>query len=193
MKVYFSVSWSNMTPEIGNDCKLILSLLNNMGHEVFPKNVLSTTSLKIKNQPEHEARQIEKSLTALKKNTQVSIYEISRPSLGIGQEISVSLALKKPVIGLYRHGGCPHVLRDQNSDLLQLYSYCPQSLARTLQVALRFASEKQSIRFNMQISPTLVLYLKYVSSKLKISQSNFVRKLIEDHMLADKSFERCEN
>lgn len=188
MKFYISHSISQLTDKTKKSVERVVERLEGSGHTVISKFNLNKKLVDIKSQSEKESIEEQKRLTKLKKNADIVIVEASYPSFGVGQEISISLSLNKPVIVLYQKGKSPHILRDENGDLLILAEYTDENLVRVLDDSIDYASSNQDVRFNFFISPTIGNYLDWISQNKKIPRSVYLRNLIELDMESNEEF-----
>ncbi len=188
MKIYFSVSLSQMDEQLRKNCKQIISQIENQGHTVFNKRILDKKPDTYQAQSEKEALKAQRELTRLKKLADAVLVEVSRQSLGIGQEIALALSINKPVIALYEKGHQPHVLRDEGKELLFLSPYTKESLQNVVQEAIEYAADHQDVRFNFFISPSIGNYLDWISKEKKIPRSVYLRNLIEQDMEDNEEF-----
>lgn len=191
MKVYFSTSISQMTEQTRNNSQRILSYLKDKGHKIISSDLLQKMPKAghIMEQSEDQAMAAQKNLRRLKKQADIIIFEITRPSLAVGQEINIALSLNKPVIALYLEETTPHLLRDEAGDLLILSSYTDADLEDTLRDALDYAISHQDVRFNFFISPSIGRYLDWISQNKKIPRSVYLRSLIEQDMAENPEYD----
>jgi len=119
----------------------------------------------------------------------VTIAEVSHPSIGVGYEISQAVEKEKPVIILYSNNEAPHFLEGIQSDKVILVQYTSDDLEDSLTAALEMASSKIDTRFNFFISPKIGNYLDWVSKKKKLPRAVYLRKLIEEDMKKNREFE----
>lgn len=188
MKIYFTVSLSQLDENVKKHCSKIVSHLKSQGHQVFPKDHFEKEISTYATQTEQEALKAQKELTRMKKTADLVIAEISKQSLGIGQEIALALSMNKPVIGLYEKGHKPHVLRDEGGDLLLLSEYTDKNLVEIIDDALEYASSHQDVRFNFFISPAIGNYLDWIAKEKKIPRSVYLRTLIEKDMESNEDY-----
>ncbi|PIR62289.1 MAG: hypothetical protein COU65_04280 [Candidatus Pacebacteria bacterium CG10_big_fil_rev_8_21_14_0_10_42_12] len=182
MKIYFSTSISKMSDEIRDNCIKIIEVLEDSGHKVLSHGILDKNHNFYLEQSEDESLAAQKQLTKLKKQADIILLEVTNQSIGIGQEISTSLTLNKPVIALFHESHTPHILRDDGGDLLLLNSYTKANLKQTLIDSIEYASSHQDVRFNFFISPKIGAYLDELSKEKKIPRSVYLRSLIEADM-----------
>jgi len=182
MKIYLSTSISKLTEEITQSCRVIQDTLTNSGHEVISQDFLSINQDFYMKQSEDAALNAQKMLTKMKKKADIILFEVTNQSIGIGQEISLSLTMNKPVIALYQEGSKPHILRDQGTNLLLLCSYNKENLSEVISDSVKRALSLRDTRFDFFISPEIVAHLNEVSRRSKQPKSAYVRKLIEADM-----------
>lgn len=171
-----------MTPKAKDNCKLIVSTLEDFGHSVIADHVLNRGSDSYDGQDEKESLSMQRKLTKWKKQADLVVVEVSNKSFGVGQEIAQAIASNKPVIALYNSDKEPHILKDSGTDLILLIKYDDKNIKKVLQQALDYSSEQQDIRFNFFISPSLIQYLDWVSKTKRIPRSVYLRNLIEADM-----------
>lgn len=188
MKIYFSVSYSNLTDEIRANCQIITQHLEKLGHKVISEKLYSQSNKPYESQSEEESLDAQRNLTKLKKSADIIIFEITKPSVAIGQELSIALSLNKPVIALYTNTEAPHILRDESGDLLIMAEYNKADIPEVIDKNLEYASENQEVRFNFFISPAIGRYLDWISKVKKIPRSVYLRALIEHEMKENKEF-----
>ncbi len=93
MKVYFSTSISQMTDQTKKNSLRILSFLQEKKYHIVSSDLLQNfeSSAQRAEQSEDQALVAQKNLTRLKKQADIVVFEVSRPSLGVGQEINIAL------------------------------------------------------------------------------------------------------
>ncbi len=182
MKIYFSVSFSNLNDEIRQNSLRILENLEAMGHTVLNKEFFTEIKQPYHQQTEEESIKAQKKITKMKKSADIVMFEVSKPTVAIGQELNLALSLNKPVIALYANDTAPHILRDEGGDLLILSQYKPSTLPNVVKDAIDFAAENQEVRFNFFISPAIGNYLDWIASNKKIPRSVYLRNLILQDM-----------
>src|SRR5690554_3682958 len=148
MKIYFSLSLSQMDDNIQRNAKKIVSHLKDLGHSVYPDQIYKKDSEHYQEQSPEESLEAQKELTKLKKIADLVVVEVSKQSLGIGQEIALALSMNKPVVALYEEGNQPHLLRDEGGDLLLLAPYNKKNMEEVLADAVDYAASHQDVRFN---------------------------------------------
>jgi hypothetical protein len=189
MKIYFGTSISQMDEELKRSCNLILDQLRDLGHTIYHETIVEKNKDYYVAQTDDEAIDLQKELTKMKKASDLIIFEVTKKSIGIGQEIALALTLNKPVIALYKKGNRPHVLRDEGGDRLMLVSYIDSKLREVLVDSIEYASSHQDVRFNFFISPHIGNYLNWISQHKKLPRSVYLRNLIERDMMENKEYQ----
>lgn len=188
MKIYFSASISQMSPQVKQNYQMIVKTLEDFGHSVIADHVLGRGSDSYEDQDERESLSVQRKLTKWKKQADLVVVEVSNKSFGVGQEIALAVASNKPVIALYNSSKEPHILRDAGTELILLTKYNETNIKSVLKQALDYSSEQQDIRFNFFISPTLIQYLDWVSKTKRVPRSVYLRKLIEEDMQNNEDY-----
>jgi len=120
--------------------------------------------------------------------------EISYPStVNVGHILTYALDTGKPVVALYKTGREPFFLRGRVDDKLILLEYNDKDVKEVVANALDYAASAQDVRFNFFISPQIGRYLDWVSKKKRIPRAVYLRKLIEEEMVANKEFGEGSN
>lgn len=117
----------------------------------------------------------------------LTIFECTIPSLGIGFQVEKSIEYNKPTVVLYLTGNLPHFISGIQSDKLLVYEYSADNLNSVINKALIAARQVTDKRFNFFISPSLLNYLEEESTKQGITKSAFIRHLILEHKKRKKS------
>lgn len=128
----------------------------------------------------------EKTIRGIKK-ADLTIFECSTPSLGIGFQIEKSLDYNKPTIILYFKDNIPHFISGTDHDKLLKYGYNEKNIAQVVSDAIEEARHVADKRFNFFINPTLLSYLEEESSRLGLTKSSFIRGLILEHRKKNKN------
>jgi len=181
MKVYFSVSISKMTDDLRADCNEICDHLVKLGHiAVFERRFNEKNYYLNKNESQNFEEQHK--ISRQKKDADVVIVEITNPSIGIGQEISMALLHNKYVIALHNQRVKPHVLTDIKTEKLIILPYNKTNLKSVVSEAMEFIGENKDQRFNLILSNDLVAYLDSLSEKKGKSKAEIIRSLIVNEM-----------
>lgn len=179
LHVYFSASSSNLKkrkPLYSSIIESIRRLGVNLTYNwIADKEVLNSSGV------------FEKALEGIK-TAEVVIAEISYPSIGVGQQITLALNQKIPVIALYQKNE-PKVSRfalGMKSPYLTLKQYKIDNLDIILKKSLDEAIKKRFVKFNFISTKEINDYLEKMSSSLNISKSQFLRGIISDQMTKGK-------
>ena len=167
--------------------ELIEKVLENFGHKVFSGQVIKR-NLQKKNINKKEAVKVYRQLYRSLKSSDIAIVEVSYPSLSVGHEISLALELNKSVIAIHLKNKSYHLLNAIPNEKLQIIHYDNKNLKRKLEKAIKNALETVDVRFNFFITPQLLSYLDWISSKKRIPRSVFIRSLIENDMNKNREY-----
>lgn len=124
------------------------------------------------------------------KSADTVIAEISVPSTAVGQQISLAVQLKIPVVALYEEDkrGVSRYTLGGHSAYLFTSSYRKLNLKKVVKSQLDLAFRKRFIKFNFISTREINDYLDKESRKEKISKSDLLRKIInrwiQDHTSA---------
>lgn len=188
MKIYFTASVSNATPEIRGYYKKIIDVLENLGHTVVADHVLGKDKADINGQTEAEALAVQKHMSQWKKQADIVLIEASTPSFGVGQEISEALGDNKQVIIMHLPDRKPHILVNQGQDVIYFAEYTPDKIRTVLEDYIEYAKTHSDTRFNFFISPLIGGYLDWISRNKKIPRAVYLRQLIEVDMRGNKEY-----
>lgn len=124
-----------------------------------------------------------KSIRGLEK-ADLLIAEITFPSIGVGEQISLALNKKKPVLALYQKNFPEHsrFALGMKSPYLILKQYNLTNLKSVVKSELDKITKKQFIKFNFITTQEISDFLHKKSESLKISRSNLLRRIISDYM-----------
>ena len=117
----------------------------------------------------------------------LTMFECTIPSLGIGFQVEKSIEYNKPTVILYLKDNLPHFISGIQSDKLLVYEYEADNLSSVINKAIVAARQVTDKRFNFFISPSLLTYLEEESTKQGITKSAFIRQLILEHKKKKKS------
>lgn len=172
--------------------KQIIDLIEELGHSVLTKHSITSNIDDIRSETPAEAELAAKKIQSWIKKADIVIYEVTRPDISIGYEISTALATQKPVIVLYESGvgEPPHGLKGIQIEKLQVLEYSDKTVKEALQLALEYASDTSDVRFNFFISPTIGVYLDWISKNKKVPRSVFLRDLIQKDMESNAEYQQ---
>ncbi len=180
MKVFFGLSL-RAADKLGEEYKAIYDTINKLGHEHMSDIAVSADSKEFYGMTKDEIKQMNLDLARKIHSSEVMIIEVTTHSLTMGYYLKMALDLNKPVILLHLPEKEPFYFSGLQNERLQIVEYTLTTLDIELRKALRYASEKIDIRFNLLLSPEMNNYLKWVSRKYDIQKSNFIRMLILEH------------
>lgn len=181
MKIYFSVSISKMTDDLKFSCNNICDYLEELGHTLVFERRFNEKNFYLK-KDESENFEEQQKISKQKKEADVIVVEITNPSIGIGQEISMALLHNKYVIALHRETSKPHVLTDIKTENLLVLPYNNKNYKLAINDCISFISENKDQRFNLILSNDLVAFLDSVSEKKGIPKAEIIRNLIIKEM-----------
>lgn len=188
MKIYLTGSVSNATPEIRENYKLIKKALEDLGYSVFADHVIDKTKEDISKQGEEKNLQIQRVMAKRKIQSDLVIAETSVPSFGVGEEIAYSLNNNKQVLALHLPGQEPHLIKNDNNDLLYIVEYTRKTLKDVLKDYIELSKDQMDVRFNFFVSPKIINYLDFISKNRKMPRAVYLRRLIEKDMKKMKDF-----
>lgn len=190
MKIYFSASISNIE-KYRDNYAAIVDALEKLGNNVIADHVLKKkTKTDYEAQTEKEALAMQRKMANWKMQADLCVFEVSSPSLGIGQEIAFALANKKQVIALHVSGTYPHLLRNEGEDSLYLMEYDLGDIKRVLRECIEYAKENVDTRFNFFISPEIQHYLDWVAKYKRTPRAVYLRELLERDMRENKEWKQ---
>lgn len=189
MKIYFTASISGGTEELRENYGLIIGTLKDLGHSVMVDHFMNKTVDDLHNQTREEALAIQRLMGRKKRQADLVIFEVSAPSLGVGQELDYALRENKQVVALYIPGKKPHVLLDEGADHLLLAEYTKKNLKQVLRDAIEESQDRMDVRFNFFIPQSIVRYLDWISKNRKLPRAVFLRRIIEHEIEADKEYQ----
>lgn len=190
MRIYFSASIASIDAFRPNYVAIVKTL-EKLGHNVIADHILKKKAKQdYEDQSEKESLAVQHKMTAWKKQADMCVFEVSSPSLGVGQEIASALSNKKQVIALHISGIKPHVLRDEGEESLFLVEYSPDKLEEILEEYIDYAKEHADTRFNFFISPEIQRYLDWVARYKRTPRAVYLRELLEKDMRENKEWKQ---
>jgi 2'-deoxynucleoside 5'-phosphate N-hydrolase len=184
MKVFFTASQRGKQ-EFGKYYEKIISTVKTMGFSMIEDDLFSYTQSSFYKRLDKGGRQAQIDLYREKidhiRQADITIFECTIPSLGIGYVVEKSLSFNKPTIILYFKNNEPYFLEGVEDEKLIIKSYSDSNIKKVLVDAMNLARERRDKRFNFFISPKLLEYLEEASKKTGITKSTFIRNLILDH------------
>jgi len=191
MKVVFIASHTQ-SKELGGYYKVIYDALVGGGNKVFVGNLFNRNQDELLADSEQREKWYKEVIHNVKE-ADITVVEISHPSTAnVGHILTFALDIGKPVIALYKDGRDPFFLRGKIDDKLTILSYTDADIKSVVASALDYVSSAQDVRFNFFISPTIGLYLDWISKNKRIPRAVYLRKLIEEEMRENKEYKESE-
>lgn len=181
MKVFFNASLTGRK-DYEDNYRAIDEIIRKSGHKLIASPTFTAHSNDVRSETIDQAEEYFKKLERWIKQSEINVFEVSYPSLGIGTEVAMSLQYNKPTIALHVKGINPYILQGNSNDKLQLLEYTLEDLEDTLSYALDYASHIQDVRFNFFVSPKITAYLDWIAKHKRIPRSVYLRDLIERDM-----------
>ena len=172
MLAYFSAS-SNFLDKNKDLYIRIIKIISTSGYSLTSNWVNDKTKLN----PE---QLFEQATSAIKKSN-ILIAEITNPSTGVGQQISLALSQKIPVIILIRSDieHEPRFTFGTKSPYIKIVKYDSSSLEYGLKKNLNNIKKNKYVKFNFVTTREINNFLEETSKEKNISKSEFLRKIIE--------------
>lgn len=173
MFAYFSAS-SHFLDKNKDLYNKIIKILSNSGYSLISNWVND----KIKLNPELLFEQATDDI----KKSDLLVAEITNPSTSVGQQISLALSQKIPVIILIRSGIKyePRFTFGMKSPYIKIIRYDSFSLEDGLKKNLNNIKKNKFVKFNFVTTREINNFLEETSKEKNISKSEFLRKIIED-------------
>jgi len=118
------------------------------------------------------------------KEADVMVAEITYPSIGVGQQITLALSWKIPVVALYQKSK-PQTSRfalGMKSPYLTLKQYGKDNLEEVLKESFDEVVKRQFIKFNFISTKEINDYLERKSFSSGVSKSQFLRRIMREWM-----------
>lgn len=184
MKVFFTASHRGKK-NFGKQHQTIYKSLENLGFKHLSDSLISVNTEEyydglVKDGSDGFVQENTRMLKNIKE-ADITVFETSFPSLGIGYMIQKSLEANKPVVALYLKGHKPTFLTGIQDEKFQLIEYHEDDLQTLLTEAMEKAQTLADKRFNFFISPSLLTYLNQASKEAGVTKSTFIRNLINDY------------
>lgn len=189
MKIFFDASLTGKL-EYQDNYLAILHNIKKIGHSIVAAPVEDGDIKLVAKEAQIEAVRYYEKLMKWIGNSDITIFEVSYPSTGIGHEIAVALYKGKPVIALHIKGKKPYILESIVNDKLQVVEYEMKDLADSLKDSLEYAAEKQDVRFNFFVSPEIQQYLDWVAKYKRTPRAVYLRELLEKDMKENKDWKK---
>lgn len=191
MKVYFSATITEDTNTKDHYSDLI-RILTAAGHKVYEYGSHKLNPENLINRSDTEIKEAYSQLNKYLKNSDVYIAEISKPSVGIGYEISQAIAMKKPALVLCHKDSSFQPLatiEGNKSKYLRFEIYEEKNLEEIVNKFMKEAKQKVDTKFILIISPEIDRYLEWASENRRMHKAQVVRSAIEDLIEQDKEYQ----
>ena len=171
--MYFSAS-SHFLDKNKNLYNKIIKILSKNGYNLISNWIYDKTKLN----PEQLFKQANNAI----RKSDLLIAEITNPSTSVGQQISLALSQKIPVIILIKSGVKyePRFTFGMKSPYISIIRYDSFSLEGELKNNLDKIKKNKYVKFNFVTTREINNFLEETSKEKKISKSKFLRKIIED-------------
>jgi len=121
------------------------------------------------------------------KKADVVIAEITYPSIGVGQQITLALSWKIPVVAIYQQK--PQVSRfalGMKSPYFILKKYDQDNLSIILKDSIEDVIKERFVKFNFISTKEINDYLEEKSTSLSVSKSQLLRRIVREWMSKNK-------
>ncbi len=178
LNIYFSASSAKL--DVRRDLyQKIIKVIESLGAEITynwfeDKQKLSSEQI------------FEKASNSIKKSD-VVIAEVTYPSTGVGQQIGLALEFKIPVIALQQEGKkeISRFAVGTQSSRFEFREYTLDNLKLVLKESLSLLVARQHEKFNFISTKEINEYLDKKSKEYNLSRSQYLRRLIRDHMATE--------
>lgn len=192
MKIYFTAACQKASKK-QIACYLdIVKKLESLGHQVMADHIVGDSADIFMNGDgeSEEFIALVKKMMASKHQADLIVVEASNSSFSLGQEITYSLKLNKPVIVLHQKGvKKPRLLRAFNANNIYIVEYEDRELKKLLQEYIEYAKGMADTRFNFFISPEISNYLDWIAKNLRTPRAVYLRDLMEKVMDENEDYQ----
>lgn len=178
MKVYFGASMRGKA-EFGENYKLIVEAVEKLGHKLVVNTVDLSTYVEVAKETAEEAEDWYKRMIGWIDESDVAVYEVSYPSLGIGHEVAVCLHRGKPVIALHVPENPPFVLKSILNEKIQVVEYNAGNVEKVMAQAFEYAQDWLESRFTLILDGETRRMLD-AKAQEGMARSEYIRKLIKE-------------
>lgn len=120
-------------------------------------------------------------------NADVVVAEVTFPSTGVGQQITLSTTRKIPVIVLKGDWEIPSMFTPGAvGELLQYHEYNPENLEKILRNSLKHISKERFVKFNFISTVEINKLLEEESEKMGETRSQLLRQIIRDWLVENR-------
>lgn len=186
MKVYFSTSASSIDKNI-DDCRIIISAIKKLGHELVRDWVERAYTQKIKGHhySENESKKIYQDNLRALKESDVIILEATNHTFNTGYLASLAISLQKPLLILTKDSTqMTSFLMGEATTLKYVESYSDASDLKSIisSFLAENSNNTKDVRFNMYIGRNISNFLKRESKTKGKSKAQIVREILETHI-----------
>ena len=180
MKVHFAGAVDGSK----EDYKKICDLIEKIGHTVVTDHYLNRTIHDIEKETPAEAELYAKRSMRWIKNSDVVVFETSKPDVSVGYELAVAVNLLKPVVVMYNNekSQAPNSIKGVESETLNLTGHNPPHPPPLLDIPFSPSPSSPSFLFPFFLSPSLCNSLDCLSKPPPIPRSVYLRNLIQKDM-----------
>jgi hypothetical protein len=180
MKICFQGSISGKKKYQKNYEKIV-DTLKSSGHSVIQQTTTLSFEEVYGRSKEERIKQYNKIVRWIEQSD-LAVIEVSKPSVGLGHEISLALERNKLVLVLYCEGNSTHFMEGLKSDRFLIVKYSMSTLEDDLLNAIDYLSGNQDQRYNIMLAPDMMTFLDKRAKENRLPKSVIIRKLISDEM-----------
>lgn len=195
MNIYFTGSITLKDQTQQKWYEKIVKILEGSGHNLNKENVNASKDT-ITSYTENEIMGTYKQIVKWIDNADVVIAELSRPSSGVGFEISYALNQRKPVLVVYNKELSPDQvsipIRGNPSRYLTFEKCNNDNIEEVIKRFLSTAKDKLDTKFILIISPEIDRYLEWASDHKRMHKAQIVRNAVEKEMESDEDYKKVQ-
>jgi len=122
------------------------------------------------------------------KEADVVIAEITYPSIGVGQQITLALSWKIPVVAIYQQNKlqASRFALGMKSPYLILKKYDKDNLGIILKDSIEDVIKERFVKFNFISTKEINDYLEEKSTSFSVSKSQLLRRIVREWMSKNK-------
>ncbi|MFO0703493.1 MAG: nucleoside 2-deoxyribosyltransferase [Patescibacteria group bacterium] len=182
MIVYFTASISKKD-QLRPNYQKIVNIIKDFGHQIRHDHILNTSESYINKTTRKEKITFQKQVEEWIEDADCLIAETSHPSVSVGYEIGMALQMKKPILVLHKKETSPPSLFSAHYDEnVVTAAYTFENIQSLIKEFLIYVETLKDTKFTFYISNKHARHLKTSSKLLKISQSAYLRNLIENDL-----------
>lgn len=188
MKIFFTGSPRALST-FKNEHEKIYSIIEKLGYKNLSNLVINANPDSFYTKEHGEVVEHYKETIQNLKTADIIVAEVSLHSMSMGYLVEKALNMGKPVIVLHLPDKKPFFFFGIENEKLQIIEYTLETVDLVLKDAISFAIGKQDVRFNFFISPSIGLYLDWISMVKKIPRSVYLRTLIEKDIDSNEEYQ----